>query len=101
MYPLYEDRLVPYALGCVGVGIAEFGDQTPEAQSITTGHSQSVSVVGTAGAGLDYFVINNVALNVEAKYRIFQSSMLDINGVPYTVNLTGVLISGGLRIFFN
>ena len=101
MYPLAEDRLVPYVLGGVGVGIAEFGDQTPEAQAATTGHAQSVSVVGTAGVGLDYLVLNNVAINVETKYRIFPSAMLEINGVPYTINLSGVLISAGLRIFFN
>ena len=101
MYPLYGDRVVPYAVGGVGVGVAEFGDQTPEAQSITTGHSQSVSVVGTAGVGLDYFVINNVAVNVETKYRIFPSAMLEINGVPHSINLSGVLISAGVRIFFN
>lgn len=101
MYPLYDDRLVPYAVGGVGVGIAEFGDQTPEAASATTGHSQSTSVVGTAGAGLDYFVVNNVALNFETKYRIFQSATLEVNGVPHTINLNGVLISAGLRIFFN
>jgi opacity protein-like surface antigen len=92
---------VPYALAGVGIGLAEFGDQTPEAQSATTGHSQTVSVVGTAGVGLDYFVINNVAINVEAKYRIFPSAMLEINGVPYTINLSGVLLSAGLRIYFN
>jgi len=57
---------------------------------VTTGHSQSMSVVGTAGTGLNYFVINNVAFNVEAKYRIFQSAMLEINEVPYTVNLTAI-----------
>lgn len=101
MYPLYDDRLVPYAVGGVGVGIAEFGDQTPEAATATTGHSQSMSVVGTAGVGVDYFVVNNVAINVETKYRIFPSATLDINGVPYTINLNGVLISAGLRIFFN
>jgi opacity protein-like surface antigen len=101
MYPLYGDRLVPYALGGVGVGIAEFGDQTPESAAATTGHSQSTSLVGTAGAGFDYFVINNVALNFETKYRIFQSAMLEVNGVPHTINLSGVLLSAGLRIFFN
>jgi hypothetical protein len=53
MYPLYRDRLVPYAVGGVSIGIAEFVDQTPEAQSATIGHSQSVSVVGTAGVGLE------------------------------------------------
>ncbi len=101
MYPLYEDRLVPYALGGVGVGIAEFGDQTPEAQTATTSHAQSMSVVGTVGAGMDYFVINNVALNFETKYRIFPSAMLEVNGVPHSINLNGVLLSGGVRIFFN
>lgn len=101
MYPLYGDRLVPYAVGGVGVGIAEFGDQTPESAAATTGHSQSRSLVGTAGAGFDYFVINNVALNFETKYRIFQSAMLEVNGVPHTINLSGVLLSAGLRIFFN
>jgi opacity protein-like surface antigen len=101
MYPLYEDRVVPYGLGGVGVGIAEFGDQTPEAQTATTGHAQSVSVVGTVGAGVDYFVINNVALNFETKYRIFPSAMLEVNGVPHSINLSGVLLSGGVRIFFN
>jgi len=101
MYPLYEDRLVPYALGGVGVGIAEFGDQTPEAETVTTGHSQSMSVVGTVGAGLDYFVLSNVALSFETKYRIFPSAMLEVNGVPHSINLNGVLLSGGVRLFFN
>jgi opacity protein-like surface antigen len=101
MYPVYGDRLVPYAVGGVGVGIAEFGDQTPEAQSATIGHSQTMSVVGTAGVGLDYFLLNNVAINLETKYRIFPSATLEINGIPYTVNLSGVLISAGLRVFFN
>jgi opacity protein-like surface antigen len=101
MYPLAEDRLVPYAVGGVGVGIAEFGDQTPEAAAATTGHAQSLSVVGTAGVGLDYLVVNNVAINVETKYRIFPSAMLEINGVPYTINLSGVLVSAGVRMFFN
>ena len=101
MYPCYGDRLVPYVVGGVGVGIAEFGDQTPESQSAMTGHSQTVSIVGTAGVGLDYFIINNVALSMETKYRIFPSAILDINEIPYKINLSGVLISAGLRIFFN
>lgn len=100
-YPLLEDKLVPYAVGGVGIGLAEFGDQTPESQTATTGHSQSMSVVGAVGMGLDYFVINNVAINLESKYRIFPSAMLEVNGVPYTINLNGVLITAGLRIFFN
>jgi opacity protein-like surface antigen len=101
MYPFYGDRLVPYALGGVGIGLAEFGDQTPEAQTVAIGHTQGVSVVGTAGIGLDYFVINNVAVNVETKYRIFPSAMIEVNGIPHTIDLSGVLISAGLRIFFN
>ena len=60
-----------------------------------------MSVVGTAGVGLDYLVVNNVAINVETKYRIFPSAMLEINGVPYTINLSGVLVSAGVRMFFN
>jgi hypothetical protein len=40
-------------------------------------------------------------LNVETKYRIFPSAMLDINEVPYKLNLSGVLLSAGVRIFFN
>ena len=101
MYPLFEDRLIPYAVGGIGAGVAEFGDKTPEGQTATIGHSQSVSVVGAAGVGFDYFVINNVAINFETKYRIFPSAMLEVNGVPHTINLNGVLISAGIRIFFN
>ena len=101
MYPLHGDRLVPYATGGVGVGIAEFGDQTPEAQHAVIGKSQAVSVVGAIGVGLDYFVLNNVAINVETKYRKFPSTTLDIDGVPHAINVSGVLVSGGVRIFFN
>jgi hypothetical protein len=27
--------------------------------------------------------------------------MLEVNGVPHSINLSGVLLSGGVRIFFN
>lgn len=83
------------------MGIAEFGDQTPEAAGATTGHSQSTSVVGTVGGGFDCFVIDNVALNFETKYRTFQSAMLEVNGGAHTINVNSVLLAGGLRIFFN
>ena len=101
MYPLLEDRLVPYAVAGVGFGVGEFGDQTPESETAKIGHSQSLAAVGAIGIGLDYFVINNVALNLETKYRIFPSATLDVDNVPHTINLNGVLISGGLRIFVN
>ena len=100
-YPVLDNRLVPYAVGGVGVGLAELGDQTPESSTLTFGHSSSRTVVGAFGAGVDYFVLSNVALNFESKYRIFPSASITLDGVPYTINLSAVLLSIGLRIFFN
>lgn len=101
LYPLWKDRLVPYAVGGVGAGLSEFGDRTPESQGLTFSHSQHLAVIGAAGAGLEYFVLNNVALGLETKYRFFPTTTLGINGVDHTINLNGVLISAGLRIFIN
>jgi opacity protein-like surface antigen len=101
LYPLMKDSLVPYAVGGVGAGLSEFGDRTPESQGLTFSHAQHLAFVGAAGAGLEYFVLNNVALGVETKYRFFPRATLGINSVDHTVNLNGVLISAGLRIFIN
>jgi opacity protein-like surface antigen len=98
-YPLLANRLTPYLVGGVGVGFTEFNDTTPSGEGFHVNTTYS-SVVGSLGGGLEYFVVHNIALGVEAKYLFFRDVELRVNGLGGKANLDQVLLSGGLRIFF-
>src|SRR5262245_55674857 len=61
-YPVWEDRLVPYLIGGVGVAFTDFNDRKPRGYGLLI-HDQTATVVaGTLGAGIEYFVADNIAL---------------------------------------
>jgi opacity protein-like surface antigen len=99
LYPLAEGRLVPYLLGGVGAGRAEFNDPRPENQ-IAGVDGSDWSVIGALGAGIDYFVADNIAFGLESKYWISRGHRLVADGQARDVNLDAVLVSAGVRIFF-
>jgi opacity protein-like surface antigen len=98
-YPLLANRLTPYLVGGVGVGFTEFNDPTPSGEGLHV-KTDYTSVVGALGSGLEYFVVNNIALGIETKFVFFRDVDLRVNGRGGKANLDQVLLSGGLRIFF-
>lgn len=98
-YPLLDKRLSPYAVGGIGFGFTEFNDPTPRSINVRV-EANDTTIVGALGGGLDYFVVGNIAVGVEAKYLIFRGANFQLNGRGSKADFDTVLMSGGLRIFF-
>jgi opacity protein-like surface antigen len=98
-YPFLDDRLTPYVLGGVGVALTEFNDRKNPGFGVSVDTPAS-TVVGAIGAGLEYFVADNVAAGVEVKYLIAGDQTVRINGVRRSEDLSSVYSSVGLRLFF-
>jgi opacity protein-like surface antigen len=99
-YPLLEGRLMPYAVGGVGLGYNEFNDRKPAGADVKI-DGNPYGVTGSLGAGIEYFVTSNIAFNFETRYLFSRGQTIQINGGPErTGNLDSVFFSFGLRVFF-
>jgi opacity protein-like surface antigen len=98
-YPLLEGRLTPYLIAGVGVGFTEFKNRKPHGIGLSI-HARDTSAVGSVGAGIDYFVVNNIAVGAETKYLVFDAHRFEIEGVAATAHPKAFVSSVGLRIFF-
>jgi opacity protein-like surface antigen len=98
-YPFLDGRLTPYVVGGVGVALTEFNDRKEPGFGVSVDMPAS-TVVGAIGAGLEYFVADNVAAGVEVKYLIAGDQTVRINGVRRSEDLSSVYSAVGLRLFF-
>jgi opacity protein-like surface antigen len=97
-YPLFDATLTPYAVGGIGVGLTQFNDRKPAGFGLSV-QDQASTLVGTLGAGIEYFVADNVAVGIELKYLLAAEQTLRVNGVPHRLDLDSLLTSLALRIF--
>jgi opacity protein-like surface antigen len=98
-YPFLDGRLTPYVIGGAGVALMEFNDRKRPGFGVSVDMPAS-TVVGAIGAGLEYFVADNVAAGVEIKYLIAGEQTVRINGVPRGEDLDSLYSAVGLRVFF-
>ena len=77
-YPMWRDRLVPYFLLGAGIGFAEMNDRNflnaggvSGRPAIDVNGPLDTTFVGTVGAGLEYFVSDNIALGAEIRNQAF------------------------------
>jgi opacity protein-like surface antigen len=98
-YPLFDGRLTPYVVGGAGVALIEFNDRKEPGFGVSVKTPDS-TVVGTIGAGLEYFVADNVAAGVEVKYLMAGDQTVRINGVERSEDIDSLYTAVGLRLFF-
>ena len=99
-YPMWHDRLSPYLVAGVGVAYAEGGDRNlPKSVTGFTG-KQDNTIVGVFGVGVDYFLLHNVAFNLETKYTGFFDTDISFNGRAEKLSPEFVYFSAGVRVFF-
>jgi opacity protein-like surface antigen len=98
-YPFLDGRLTPYVLGGVGVALTEFNDRKRPGFGVSVDMPAS-TVVGAIGAGLEYFVADNVAAGVEIKYLIAGDQTVRINGARRSEDLDSLYSAVGVRLFF-
>lgn len=96
-YPLLDDRLTPYLLGGLGVRIAEV--ESKDSDSPISFGSEEV-FTGSVGTGIEYFLMNNVALGLELKYIVGADSKLQVDGETHHLNLDALVYTFGVRIFY-
>lgn len=95
-YPLQGDRLVPYALLGGGVGQGDFSGREDFAFN---GGGHNLDLIGVAGIGVDYFLVDNIALTAQAKYVFGFDTDFDDNGTARSINGDSVEVTAGLRAY--
>jgi opacity protein-like surface antigen len=98
--PLLRDRLVPYLVAGAGASFLQFKDE--EASQSAQGRKVELSggaFTVTAGAGIDYFVSDNVALNVEGKYFWTQPLTGMVDGNSARADVSTPTFTAALRVY--
>jgi len=98
-YPLLDGKLVPYVLGGGGIALTDFNDRKPKGFGVSI-QSEPSTPVGTLGAGIEYFIADNIAIGAEFKYLFAGRQTLRVGGAPHSVDVSTPLTSLGLRLFF-
>jgi len=103
---LADDRLVPYVTGGMGMS---FTDVNEDAKPGAKANTDSSTILGSISAGLDWFLAEDVAAGVEARYLIHPGQDAEVSfqdpGSPRTrrftgsTNLTSVSLLAHLTLF--
>jgi opacity protein-like surface antigen len=97
-FPRANRALVPYVLGGAGIGYGEFSGRHDFTFS---GGGRGLSGLGAAGAGVDYFLVDNVAVSLEAKYQFLFAPRVKVNGQGHDLAADNIAFTGGLRVYFD
>jgi len=98
-YPLLDNRLTPYVVGGVGVQIADFNDRKPNGAGARV-DAHGTSLAAAFGAGVDYFVADNIAVGLESRYLVSRDQEIRIDDRGGRANLDALLTTVGLRLLF-
>jgi opacity protein-like surface antigen len=100
-YPVMNDRLSPYIVVGGGIGYSELNDRTLGlTDDLSVAGDPEITPIAALGIGLDYFVTDNVAIGVDARYTFLFDQTLQIDERPRSINLDTLSVSAGVRIFF-
>jgi opacity protein-like surface antigen len=100
-YPVMGGRLSPYIVGGGGLAWTQVNDRNVPLEIFSVGGETESSPVATLGGGFDFFLAENIALNIEGRQTFFWERDLIVEGVPAPVDLSYFGLSGGIRVFFN
>jgi len=98
-YPLLDHRLIPYLLGGVGVEITDFNDRKPPGRGVRI-QTDGTSVAASVGAGIEYFLADNIAWGVDTRYLVSRGQEIRINDRGGHANLDALLTTTTLRLLF-
>jgi len=98
-YPLFGDRLVPYVLAGGGIAFTDFNDRK-EPTFFYSVKDEPLTWVGTLGAGVEYFLDDNISIGVEFKYLFAGDQKLRVAGVAHKFNASTPLTSIGVRLYY-
>lgn len=97
-YPLMQGRLVPYLLAGGGFGFGEFSGREDFTFPV---NAHDWAPLGVVGAGTDYFIEDNLALTLQARYFFGFEPEVVVGGVPQSITADAVGASVGLRVYLD
>lgn len=97
-YSVLDGRVVPYAIGGVGVGYIERNDRKPAGIGVDIETSRW-GVAAALGAGVEYFVASNIAVGLEARYLTNRGHTVRIGTREDTGHYDAVAFALTLRVF--
>lgn len=97
-YPLLHDRLVPYAIGGVGLSVTQANDA--RAPVHWDGGKTGVHVAGSLGGGLEYFIQDNVAVGITGKYLFSGDVAYTADEQDSTINTGSALVGLNVRVLY-
>ena len=96
-YPLLRDRLVPYTLMGIGPTFLQFND----GRSSTAVDIEGMTFAAAAGAGLEFFIADNVTFGIEAKYIWINPIDGKVDGQTARVDVSAPVFTFGVRVYFD
>ena len=97
-YPFLGDRLVPYLVAGIGVAFTDFNDRKPVVPRVSIDDAEQTRLVGTVGAGIEYYFADNLAVGVEVKYLAAGDTTLRIDGARESQQVASLFTTLGLRL---
>ena len=99
LHYVLRSRWDPYVLGGVGPQVVELND-SGGFHSINVSGSH-VAVMGSIGAGIDYWLTKDISAGFETKYLISRGQTLTVeNGPDLSGNLDSLVLWIGVRAYF-
>lgn len=98
--PLLGDRLVPYVVAGIGPSWIQTKDVWPWAFSLDP-YAEGFTFTVAAGAGVEYFIADNVTFGLEGRYLWVQPIDGRVGNHTESVDLSAPLLTFGLRVFFD
>lgn len=97
-YPVWHKRLTPYVIAGVGMMISQPNDGRAPVQ--WPGGKTQVHPAGSLGGGIEYFLTDNFAFGLEAKYLLGGSVDYATQGVPTSIGLGAPIVTAAIRVFY-
>ena len=98
-YPLLGGNLVPYVLGGVGAGVLQFNDRKRSGFGLSI-EEEAVRAIGIVGAGLEYYLADNLALGLEGRYVVSGRRGVRIDGAHHPFDLDTGLVALTVRLLY-
>ncbi len=98
--PVAHDRITPYVLLGAGLGWYDFNDPTQNGFGLNV-DAQGNTLVIAAGVGVDFFLRDEIAFNLEAKYLWMDTLGVSVNGQSGTFEMSDFVGTFGFRAFLS
>lgn len=98
--PLLRDRLVPYLIAGIGPSFLQLNDRKPAVFGKDT-DIQGFTFAVTLGAGIEYFIADNVTFGLEGKYMWVNPITGTVDGQAVDVDVSSPAFTFGLRVYFD